>query len=60
MEYMGIILDTSRLTWKNHVTKFCKKLGKSLGMIYKNRKVVIETYCVHSISAFLIRMHLAG
>ena len=41
IKYLGIILD-SRLTWKHHVNEICKKLGRSLGMIYKTRKLCNE------------------
>ena len=42
IKYLGIILD-SRLSWKHHVNELCKKLGRSLGMIYKTRKLCNET-----------------
>ena len=41
IKYLGIILD-SRLTWKHHVNELCKKLGRSLGMINKTRKLCNE------------------
>ena len=41
IKYLGIILD-SRLTWKHHVNELCKKLGRSLGMLYKTRKLCNE------------------
>jgi hypothetical protein len=41
IKYLGIILD-GRLTWKHHVNEICKKLGRSLGMIYKTRKLCNE------------------
>ena len=41
IKYLGIILD-SRLTWKHHINEICKKLGRSLGMLYKTRKFCNE------------------
>ena len=41
IKYLGIILD-SRLTWKYHINELCKKLGRSLGMLYKTRKFCNE------------------
>ena len=36
VKYLGIILD-SRLTWKIHVDELCKKLGRTVGMLFKIR-----------------------
>ena len=41
IKYLGIILD-SGLTWKHHINELCKKLGRSLGMLYKTRKLYNE------------------
>ena len=38
IKYLGIILD-NRLSWKHHVAELCKKLGCTLGMIYKIRNL---------------------
>ena len=36
VKYLGIILD-SRLTWKIHIDELCKKLGRTVGMLFKIR-----------------------
>ena len=41
IKYLGLIMD-DRLTWKFHINELCKILGKSLGMLYKTRKLCNE------------------
>ena len=36
IKYLGLILDP-RLTWKEHINELPKKLGRSVGMLYKTR-----------------------
>jgi len=36
IKYLGLILDP-RLTWKEHINELSKKLGRSVGMLYKTR-----------------------
>ena len=36
IKYLGLIMD-DRLTWKFHINELCKKLGRSVGMLYKLR-----------------------
>ncbi len=36
IKYLGLLLD-SRLTWKFHINELCKKLCRSVGMLYKLR-----------------------
>ena len=48
VKYLGIILD-SRLKWKIHVDELCKKLGRTVGMLFKirhqcNKKVLRSLY----------------
>ena len=48
VKYLGIILD-SRLTWKIHIDELCKKLGRTVGMLFKiryhcNKKVLRSLY----------------
>ena len=38
IKYLGIIMD-DRLTWKHHISELSKKLSKSIGVIYKMRKL---------------------
>ncbi len=38
IKYLGIIMD-DKLTWKYHITELCKKVSKSIGIIYKMRKL---------------------
>ena len=38
IKYLGIIL-VNRLSWKHHISELCKKLGRTLGMIYKIRNL---------------------
>ena len=42
IKYLGIIMD-DRLTWKYHIYELCKKLSKSIGVIYKMRKLCHES-----------------
>ena len=41
VKYLGIILD-SRLTWKLHIDELCKKLGRTVGMLFKIRHQCIK------------------
>ena len=48
VKYLGIILD-DRLTWKIHISELCKKLGRTVGMLFKiryqcNKKVLRSLY----------------
>ena len=36
VKYLGIILD-DRLTWRIHINELCKKLGRTVGMLFKLR-----------------------
>ena len=57
IKYLGIILD-SRLTWKHHTHELCKKLSRSVGIIYK-----VRHYCsaqvLRSLYFSLFNSHLA-
>ena len=56
IKYLGIILDT-RLTWKHHVNELCIKLGRSLGMLYKTRKLCNENILRSLYFTLLTRIH---
>ena len=43
IKYLGLIID-DRLTWKFHINELCKKLNRSIGMLYK-----IRQYCPISV-----------
>ena len=34
ISYLGILLD-NKLSWKFHISELCKKLGRSIGLLYK-------------------------
>ena len=34
VKYLGVYLDT-KLSWKTHIDKLCKKVSKVSGMVYK-------------------------
>ena len=36
IKYLGLLMD-DRLTWKFHINELCKKLNRSVGMLYKIR-----------------------
>ena len=36
IKYLGLLMD-DRLSWKFHINELCKKLGRSVGMLYKIR-----------------------
>ena len=38
LKYLGLIMD-DRLTWKHHISELRKKLSKSIGIIYKMKKL---------------------
>ena len=38
IRYLGLIMD-ERLTWKHHITELSKKLNKSIGIIFKMKKL---------------------
>ena len=38
IKYLGIIMD-DKLSWKHHITELSKKISKSIGIIYKMRKL---------------------
>ena len=56
IKYLGIILD-SRLSWKHHVNELCKKLGRTLGMVYKVRNLCIPSV-LRSLYFSLFNSHL--
>jgi len=57
IKYLGIILD-SRLSWKHHVNELCKKLGRTLGMIYKVRHLCTPSV-LRSLYFSLFNSHLS-
>ena len=38
IKYLGIVMD-DKLTWKHHISELSKKISKSIGIIYKMRKM---------------------
>ena len=57
VKYLGIILD-SRLTWKIHVDELCKKLGRTVGMLFKIRHQCIKRV-LRSLYFSLFESHLS-
>ena len=48
-KFLGVLMD-EKLNWKKHITLFCSKLSKSLGVIYKasrllNTPALYTLYC---------------
>jgi len=42
IKYLGLLID-DRLTWKFHINELCKKLNRSVGMLYKIRHLCPKT-----------------
>jgi len=57
VKYLGIILD-SRLTWKLHIDELCKKLGRTVGMLFKIRYQCTKKV-LRSLYFSLFESHLA-
>ena len=43
IKYLGLIID-DRLSWKFHINELCKKLNKSIGMLFKIRQYCPQVY----------------
>ena len=41
IKYLGLIMD-DRLTWKHHISELSKKLNKSIGIIFKIKKLCAQ------------------
>ena len=57
IKYLGLIMD-DRLTWKFHINELCKKLGRSVGMLYKLRHLCPLTV-LKSLYYSLLNSHIA-
>ena len=42
IKYLGLLID-DRLTWKFHINELCKKLNRSVGMLYKIRHLCLKS-----------------
>ena len=59
IKYLGLIMD-DRLTWKFHINELCKKLGRSVGMLYKLRHLCPANVLRSLSLAFSILIYLTG
>jgi len=57
IKYLGLIID-DRLSWKFHINELCKKLNRSIGMLYKIRQYC-PTTVLKSLYHSLFSSHLS-
>ncbi len=56
IKYLGTIMD-DRLCWKHHIYELCKKISKSIGIVYKMRQLCPQRVLM-SLYYSLIQSHL--
>ena len=42
VKFLGLFID-EHLTWKPHITYICKKISKSIGIMFRSRFLLSET-----------------
>ena len=57
IKYLGLLID-DRLTWKFHINELCKKLNRSVGMLYKIRHLCPKAV-LRSLYFSIFNSHLA-
>ena len=57
IKYLGLLMD-DRLSWKFHINELCKKLGRSVGMLYKIRHLCPKSV-LRSLYFSLFHSHLS-
>ena len=57
IKYLGIILD-NRLSWRHHIFELSKKLNRSVGMLFKLRRLKCPTHILLSLYFAIFQSHL--
>jgi hypothetical protein len=53
VKFLGVFIDEN-LSWTEHITYICKKISKSVGIIYRNYKRMLS--CTYKTALFAVKI----